>query len=74
MALAGKLAASADVQLCVTRQWFRFALGRMEGAADGCSLKSTFDAFQTSKHDVRELLAALATSDAFLYRREAAAP
>jgi hypothetical protein len=71
VALAQRLAASPDVRLCVARQWFRFALGRMETANDNCSLKGSFDAFDGSNHDVRALLGALATSDAFLYRREA---
>ncbi len=67
--LAQKLAGAAQVQQCVARQWFRFALGRLEGASDGCSLQSMFTAFDASKHDVRQLLAAIATSDAFRYRK-----
>ncbi len=69
VALSRKLAGSAQVQQCVARQWFRFALGRMETASDGCSLKGMFDGFQTSGHDVRQLLASIATSDAFRYRK-----
>jgi hypothetical protein len=69
VALAQKLAGSQQVQQCVARQWFRFALGRLEGAADGCSLKAMFDTFEASHHDVRQLLAAIATSDAFRYRK-----
>src|SRR4029079_7387232 len=63
--LAGKLAGTKQVQQCMARQWFRFALGRFEAASDGCSLKSMFDAFEASGHDVRQLLASIATSDAF---------
>jgi Protein of unknown function (DUF1592)/Protein of unknown function (DUF1588)/Protein of unknown function (DUF1595)/Protein of unknown function (DUF1585)/Protein of unknown function (DUF1587) len=69
VALAQKLAGSQQVQQCVARQWFRFALGRLEGMADGCSLKSMFDTFEASHHDVRQLLTAIATSDAFRYRK-----
>jgi hypothetical protein len=69
VALSKKLAGSAQVQQCVARQWFRFALGRMETASDGCSLKAMFDGFQASGHDVRKLLASVATSDAFRYRK-----
>jgi hypothetical protein len=69
VALAQKLAGTQQVRECVARQWFRFALGRMEGASDGCSLKGALDAFETSHHDVRQLLAAIATSDAFRYRK-----
>jgi len=67
--LAQKLAGTQQVQQCVARQWFRFALGRLEGATDGCSLQGMFDAFEASHHDVRQLLAAIATSDAFRYRK-----
>jgi hypothetical protein len=68
-ALARKLAGSVQVQQCVARQWFRFALGRLETASDGCSLQGMFDGFQASGHDVRQLLASIATSDAFRYRK-----
>jgi hypothetical protein len=67
--LAGKLASSKQVQQCVAKQWFRFALGRLEAASDGCSLQATFDAFEASRHDVRALLASIATSDAFRFRK-----
>jgi Protein of unknown function (DUF1592)/Protein of unknown function (DUF1588)/Protein of unknown function (DUF1595)/Protein of unknown function (DUF1585)/Protein of unknown function (DUF1587) len=67
--LAQKLAGAEQVQQCVARQWFRFALGRLEDGSDGCSLQGAFDAFDASKHDVRQLLAAIATSDAFRYRK-----
>lgn len=67
--LAGKLAGSKQVQQCVAKQWFRFALGRLEASSDGCSLQATFDAFEASHHDVRALLASIATSDAFRFRK-----
>jgi hypothetical protein len=70
--LAKKLAGTQQVQQCVARQWFRFALGRLEGKNDGCSLQAVFGAFESSRHDVRELLAAIATSDAFRYRKAGA--
>jgi hypothetical protein len=69
VALGQKLASSPQVQLCATKQWFRFALGRMETRSDDCSLKHAFDTFQASRHDVRALMSALATSDAFRYLR-----
>jgi hypothetical protein len=67
--LAQKLAGAAQVQQCVARQWFRFALGRLEDVSDGCSLQAVFTAFDVSNHDVRQLLASIATSDAFRYRK-----
>jgi hypothetical protein len=69
VALVKELAGTKQVQQCVARQWFRFALGRLEAATDGCSLQGMFDAFEASHHDVRQLLAAIAASDAFRYRR-----
>ena len=69
VALAKELAGTKQVQQCVARQWFRFALGRLEVATDGCSLQGMFDAFEASQHDVRQLLAGIATSDAFRYRK-----
>jgi hypothetical protein len=67
--LARKLAASPDVHLCMSRQWMRYALGRMETDADGCSLRGALDALSGSQLNVRELVAAIAASDAFRYRR-----
>lgn len=72
VALAQKLAGTQQVRECVARQWFRFALGRMEGTSDGCSLRGALDDFEASGHDVRRLLAAIATSDAFRYRKAGA--
>lgn len=71
--LGGKLAASPSVRACVARQWFRYALGRRESAADACSLETIDAAFASGR--LRELLVALAASDAFrLAAPEGAAP
>jgi len=57
---------------CYARQWFRYALGRSEDTtgADDCALDQITSAFAASGGDVRELLVAIATSDAFLFRTE----
>lgn len=75
--LAGMLADSDLVRQCVGRQWFRFALGRMESNADECSRRDIQQAFEDSGGDVRELMLAIATSDTFRHTRvavEEAAP
>ena len=63
--LAGKLAKSTEVAECVARQWFRFALGRVESENDACSLQAIDGGFRASGNNVRALLAQVALSDAF---------
>ena len=67
--LAKKLSTSPEVRACVQKQWFRFSLGRFEGAEDACTLKSLNDDFAASDFDVKKLLLSLVTSDAFRYRK-----
>jgi hypothetical protein len=67
--LAAKLASSAEVEECVTRQWFRFAIERFEQDMDGCSMKGVLDSFKASGQDLNALPKAIVESDAFLYRR-----
>jgi hypothetical protein len=67
--LGGKLAASEDVAACVSRQWFRFAYGRLESEAlDACNMETLATTFAESGHDLRELLVALTQTDAFMFR------
>jgi len=67
--LARRLAESHEVRECVKNQWFRFALGRNEGEQDACTLQSLSEQFAASDYDIKALLLALVTSDAFRYRR-----
>jgi hypothetical protein len=67
--LTKKLSTSGEVRECMTKQWFRFALARNESENDSCSVKAAYDAFQASGYDMRKLLVALVTTDAFRYRR-----
>ena len=67
--LTKKLSTSSEVRECMAKQWFRFALGRSEAENDNCSVKAAYDAFQASQYDMRKLLAAIVTTDAFRYRR-----
>ncbi len=63
--LAHKLADSTTLRECVTTQWFRFAFGRGEQTRDECEMAALRAAFAESDGDVRELMIAIATGDAF---------
>lgn len=67
--LSQRLAESVEVQKCVTRQWFNFALGRVPGARDRCSTDDAFAQFEASGLDLRVLMLSVAASDSFRYRR-----
>ncbi len=66
--LAGKLAVSDLVQDCVATQWFRFATGRGDGAADACSVATLADTFAASGGDLIQLVVGMTQTDAFWYR------
>ena len=59
---------------CIATQWFRFAYGRGETAADDCTISSLASALVAAKGDVRELLVALTQTDAFRFRRAGVLP
>lgn len=63
--LASKLADAPEVSECVTKQWFRFSLGRVESTDDACSVQAIRDSFRAAGGNVRTLLAQIALSDAF---------
>ncbi|MEM6992318.1 MAG: DUF1592 domain-containing protein, partial [Myxococcota bacterium] len=63
--LAHRLADSQQVRECVSRQWFRFAFGRLEQVEDQCSVQSLNEAFAESNYDVRALLLQIVQTDAF---------
>jgi hypothetical protein len=63
--LAERLAQSDAVRGCVTRQWFRYRLGRTETDDDACTLSQLSEDFANSDYDVRTLLLELVVSDAF---------
>ncbi len=67
--LGQKLAASAEVQRCVSRQWLRFSLGRPDEDGDSCAVDEMAKTFSGANLDMRELLVAVATSSSFRYRR-----
>lgn len=66
--LAGKLAASSQVRDCVAEQWFDFAIGRSQDAADGCSLSTLQSNFASSGGNLADLIVSMTQTDAFWYR------
>ncbi|NOU32455.1 MAG: DUF1592 domain-containing protein [Polyangiaceae bacterium] len=66
--LAKKLATSRQVQTCVARQWLRYSLGLDTIEINDAMTKPVAQAFVDRGLDVRELVVAVATSDAFRYR------
>ena len=62
-------AESHQVERCYATQWFRYAMGRGEQAADTCSLRSLTQTFHAAGADLRQLPAAIVQTPAFLYRR-----
>jgi hypothetical protein len=67
--LGRKLAGSAQARRCAVTQWWRFAAGRAEEAADACALETVDRAFAASGNRVRELLVAITQTDGFGYRK-----
>jgi hypothetical protein len=67
--LGKRLAGSQQVQDCVARQWFRFMMTRFEQDADACSMADVLTKFRAVDGSLTSLPAALAQSDAFMYRR-----
>jgi hypothetical protein len=68
VALAHLLAESPDTFDCLSRQVYRFTLGRLEGDYDRCTLAAASRAVGQAPHDVRALMAALVAADSFVVR------
>ena len=66
--LSARIAKSPRVQQCLATNWYRYAMGRVETEADGCSLGDVQQKFVASGGQFRELLVALTLTDAFRYR------
>jgi len=72
--LAARIATSGRVRDCLATQWYRYAMGRVEDEADACSVADVQKRFAESNGSFRELLAAIALSEAFRYRPALEAP
>lgn len=67
--LMQQLAKTDEVKWCMTRQWFRYGLGRLESAADLGSMQRAYRAGATSSaFRLHDMLSELAQSKAFRYR------
>jgi len=66
--LSNRLALSQRVERCLATNWYRYAMGRVETEADGCSLREVEQKFHASGGQFKELLVAVTSSEAFRYR------
>jgi hypothetical protein len=66
--LSNRLAVSPRVERCLATNWYRYAMGRVESEADGCSLREVEQKFSASGGQFKELLVAVTLTDAFRYR------
>lgn len=71
--LLGSLASNDEVRWCVTRQWFRYMLGRMEASAEQGSMEvSYYQALATPGFSLRDLLLKTVQTTAFRFRAPSA--
>jgi hypothetical protein len=68
--LAQVLGGSEQLRDCIVTQWYRYGSGRVEQEVDLCSMAQARAAFASRGGELKGLLLALATSDAFLYRSD----
>lgn len=67
--LTALLTASRSVQECIPRQWFRYAIGRLEqGPEDERVIRELVEAFQGREQSLQELLIAITRTEAFRTR------
>lgn len=67
--LSAQLAEHEDVRACMATQHFRFAMRREETDADACTIAGITGAFNESGGNLRALVEAIATADAFRLAR-----
>ncbi|HTA20247.1 MAG TPA: DUF1585 domain-containing protein, partial [Polyangia bacterium] len=66
--LTALLAQSPQVRSCFSGEWSRYALARVDTAADAASLQATASAFAGDTASLQDLIAAVATMRSFRYR------
>ena len=66
--LGTRMASSEHIHRCVTKQVFRFGLGRGETDGDICTIDDMYAGYQEANYDFRALIRALATHPAFAHR------
>jgi hypothetical protein len=65
------LATADEVRSCLATQWMRYLVRREETTGDMPSLQAVQKAFRDSSYDMRELVVAIVSSDAFTRRTPA---
>lgn len=66
--LGERLGHSAVPGQCLSRYWYRFALGRMDSAEDTCATENIAQSLERAGGRLEEILIALVRSDAFRQR------
>jgi hypothetical protein len=69
--LSGLLAESRDTHQCLSRQVFRFTMGRREAEADRCDVKGAAKALREGQLDLLVLVTSVVRADSFVTRRVA---
>ncbi len=68
--LGQRLAQSVTVEQCFVRHTFRFWMGRDELDGDACAVADAFAEYKRGDGNLRDVIASILTSDAFLYRTQ----
>lgn len=63
-----QISSSDQAMECFSLQQLRYALLRAETTADACSAQQIYQAFKTSGYGLKQLIVAVVSSDAFMYR------
>jgi hypothetical protein len=69
--LAQLLAQDPDALDCVTRQVFRFTMGRLEGDYDSCNVAQARQVLTGGTSDLRQVISSIVRSDSFVVRTAA---
>jgi hypothetical protein len=72
--LAGRMAKSVEVKRCYVTNWFRFGYARTDTDDDACLLHGLDVRFVESGFDIKQLIAAVADTDAFYLVRAGSTP
>jgi hypothetical protein len=70
--LATLLSTSTEARQCFATQWVRYAVGRLDTPSDAASIGAAYGTFATANFNVRNLLAAVASSRTFRFRTPSA--
>lgn len=68
--LAAALTTSGNLESCVVREMFRFAMGRDESTDESAALQPVIDEFEAKKQNLREILVSVSGAESFGLRRD----